>query len=286
MIMSLEEQMVDRWLFSDWSDAEVSNVSQIPLKTGWSPLPMGFLEFFHTFPEAHAIDFSAFDWTIHGDLIDEVIKCRLDQCSRLDDVYQRMVHHRIRQVFQKSVFRLPDGTRYQQAFSGFMKSGWFRTINENSACSFLAICLAYYRAFNSTDVPDVWTMGDDVIMRWNRPHDDLKQLGLQLSTLGLKLKHCKEAFEFAGFEMRGSCLHDARINPLYPDKHQFGIHFVPDDLIVEVSNSYSLIYSLADSSVKELIRPYIAHTTQISEHLASAWARGLLRIGKHIKLAW
>lgn len=288
-MLSLEDQMVDRWLFYDWSEAEVLNVSKIACKTGWAPIPQGYVDFNFAFPSSSiplSIDSSAFDWTIHGDLMDLVLEARLDQCRALNPTYELMVRNRFKQLFSHSVFRLPDGSRFLQNFSGLMKSGWFRTINENSAYSCMLVILAYRRAFASDDIPSLWAMGDDIILDWNRDQRDVELFTQALATLGIVVKQAKVSREFAGFSFEGFTLSSTIVNPLYPVKHQFMLKHVPDELLVETCNSYSLVYALADGKHKNMVNEIVDAHSQIPQHLARTWALGLIRLHSALRFSF
>lgn len=270
MVLSLEDQVVDRWLFYDWHLAELDEVIY-PTKVGWSPIPSGYRDVERTFPHLCLnTDCSSFDWTLPSWVVDLVIELRLSQCRNMTTEYEAAVRNRYREVLGTgAIVRLPDGSRYCQTRPGMMKSGWFRTLSDNSLAQLLIHGLAFYRAFGTLP-PTIWTMGDDVLMNWGK---DLSSEALcdSLRSLGVIAKRAGPEREFAGFKFPGGGV----VEPSYPMKHQFVLASVPPDEFQMVVDGYSLIYALARPSP---LVDYIRRHSKILQPLARAWAKGLSRV--------
>nr|QQM16241.1 putative replicase [Wifsystermes virus] len=271
MVMSLEDQMVDRILFQEWSAVESDNVMSIPGKSGWSPLPFGYRLFDRAFPgKTLATDCSAFDWTVPEWAVAMLMDLRLEMVVP-DDGFERYAHAvraRFRQVLGPDcVIRLPDGQRLSQERYGLMKSGWFRTIAENSAIQVLTHSLAWMRSHPGQYLPNMWTMGDDVVMGWSDLYDQAC-FERALATTGVLVKHGLQVREFAGFRFGRGC-----VSPLYPEKHAFMLRFVPPDMKEQIADSYQLFYSLADRDDRAPLDRVFA-ASRIAPYLAAMWARG------------
>lgn len=284
---------MDRWLFMDWVHTQIDNVMRIPSKTGWSPLPNGFRNYFL---EMHgsglATDCSAFDWTWKPWMVEQVLRCKLNQC-RADPafmaVYKRVVFLRFFQVLgPHAVIRLPNGQAYRQDFHGFMKSGWYLTISLNGDCQVACNALAWVRYWESLKkqvpaFPPIWVMGDDVRLRVPKDFDH----GLfveKLKTTGLVVKEWSQADEFAGFRFGGS-LGNPEIEPLYPDKHKHVLAYTGPDQIRESLVSMSMLYSLSSQEwLSELASEYVPYSKEVFR----SWAYGLpcIRLNPNRLFSW
>lgn len=270
MCVSLEDQMVDRILFQNWTRQEERHVLDIPGKTGWTPVPFGYRKFKSSFTRGVlATDCSAFDWTVPAWVSDLLLELMLDQ-TELSVEQTSVIRNRWNQVLGTGcVVRLPDGSRYRQETRGLMKSGWYRTIATNSDIQFLIHALAFHRAFPRQRCPLVWTMGDDVIMDWppSCSQDDFEK---GLRTTGVLCKRGSARPEFAGFVIEGE-----KVTPMYPEKHRFLLRHVPPTLAEQVATSYSLLYALGDGEESSFIRAHVAPHSAVSPALARSWAHGV-----------
>nr|QRW42888.1 putative replicase [Pafsystermes virus] len=265
-VLSLEDQVVDRYLFSSWSEADLLHVASSPCKAGWSPLPSGFAAFNAAFPgKVLATDCSSFDWTFPEWTAQLLLDLRLQQCMDPPQWYSNAVRARWAQVLRHSVVRLPDGRRFQQQRWGVMKSGWFRTIHENSGAQWLINALAALRA----DIPlgTIWTMGDDVILEWDDSYD-VESFEAQLRQCGILVKRSSHEREFAGFVM-GPGLY---VRPAYRDKHLFALAYVPPSLASEVADAYACYYHLSgDREIATILAPHVT----LTELQRLAWCLGV-----------
>lgn len=263
--------MVDRWLFSDWLDAEISAVSHITSKSGWAPFPEGYKEFRNAFRnEVLATDCRAFDWTFPDWVVLQLYKIRCDQCLNQDAAYFRAVKRRYMEVLgPDAVVRLPSGKRLRQCVYGIMKSGWLRTISDNSAAQFIINVIAWCR-LTGEPFPPFWAMGDDVIMEW-LGKIDVEEFVRILNSLGVVIKSYNYERGFAGFKFEREGGVDY-VTPLYPGKHRFLLNHYGED--PDVILSYSLIYSMARDS--ELTR-YLDRNCKFPRSYLRSWATGLVR---------
>jgi len=272
MVMSLEDQMVDRVLFGTWAEAERDFFS-IPGKTGWVPIPYGYRYFNSVFAgSVLATDCSAFDWTFPEWVATSLLEMRLSMVRGPSDEYVAMATNRWAQVLRYAVIRLPTGERFQQRFWGLMKSGWYRTIAENSSAQVLINLLAWKRAGFAGELPTMWSMGDDVILDWSA-EENVQEFERALSSTGILVKQSLRDREFGGFRFGTNT-----VTPLYHNKHDYALRFVPMTLRSDVATSFVLLYALADSSYTEVVRTHIEPHADISSLIAKQWACGSLKL--------
>lgn len=270
MALSLEDQVVDRLIFSPWSDAEQLDPFQVPGKTGWVPIPFGYRKFNSTFVEVLATDCSSFDWTVPP-WAALMVRTLMLQQGTFSERFKTIFTRRFSQVLgPEAVVRLPDGMRLQQTSYGLMKSGWFRTIGTNSDIQFLIHTLAWIRS-HSTALPPMWTLGDDVAIGWSTTRYDQAAFERALATTGIRVKHGKLAREFGGFKMHGSS-----VEPLYPDKHLFLLKHVSPYMATQVADAYMLVYALDNSPHAEYVRTKLAPHATVSPARARLWAHGVV----------
>uniref|UniRef100_A0AAT9JH82 RNA-dependent RNA polymerase n=1 Tax=Prorhinotermes simplex sobeli-like virus 1 TaxID=3133517 RepID=A0AAT9JH82_9VIRU len=274
MVISLEDQMVDRLLFHHWSETELRNCLKIPGKTGWTPIPFGYRVFNQELPRDWlATDCSSFDWTFPSWLPNALLRLRKDLSPPQSKDYWDKVYARYSQVLERAVVRLPTGERFIQIGTGLMKSGWFRTISENSAAQVLINLLAWLRAgFEMQDFPRIWTMGDDVILA---PvySDEVQELENALATTGIVVKQSTDAPEFGGFRISGS-----RVDPLYPDKHDFMLRYVEPRFAAETARAFTMLYALSQVEYANTVAEKIEPHSDVPRRLAAAWAHGVLSL--------
>lgn len=268
MVLSLEDQMVDRIIFGGWVEDELLRVMDLPSKAGWSPLPFGFSQLNRAFPDqVLATDCSSFDWTVPEWVISTYIRVKLAQCE-FDPAWHAAIVNRLRQVLGDAVIRLPGGERYQQALPGIMKSGWFLTISANSSFQFLINVLAWLRSHPRRPFPLIWTMGDDVLLEWK---DSFSQEAFEqaLSSTGIVVKRGSRNREFGGFHF----LKDS-VEPAYPAKHRFMLEHLSEDLAEVVCTSYMCLYSLAESEFASWVKHVVAGRSRVNPAQAKRWAFG------------
>lgn len=271
---------MDRWLFMDWVETQLQHCMEIPSKTGWSPLPNGFRDFMLHFSgkDTIATDCSAFDWTWKAWMVEEVLRCKLQQCRSPDksqlETYRWMVFLRFSQVLgTHATVRLPDGQAYRQDFWGFMKSGWYLTISLNGDCQVVCNALAWIRLHKGRPppFPNIWVMGDDVIMETPKGLD-LVDYVEKLSTTGLVIKEWSVKKEFAGFGFAGSLMRP-EVQPLYPQKHKYLLAYTGPDQIRESLVQMNMLYSLSKERdwLDQVSEEYVPY----SDAVFRAWAFGL-----------
>lgn len=267
--LAVEDQILDRWLFQEWHEAELEMVSKCATKNGWSALPEGFRDVRLAFPdEVLNTDASSFDWTVPAWAVDELIELRLSQVRNATAAYTNMVRNRYDEVLgDRCVVRLPDGNRYRQNRRGFMKSGWLRTLSDNSALQLMIHGLAYKRAYGE-EPGRIWVMGDDILMQW-RPGQDQRSLEVELSRLGLMVKRAGPERHFAGFEFEGDY-----VTPLYPLRHMMTVNRCPESDRQLLVDALALIYSKSKDSV---MKRWLDSNASMAPCYYHAWAEGLIR---------
>lgn len=274
-VMSLVDQVVDRVLFGSWQQTEIVRCMSHPGKAGWTPMPVGYYSLLATFPEnVLATDCSAFDWTFPSWLVSVIFQSRVDRMKSSSETFVNAAWARWLEVLGRDcVMRLPDGSRYAQTELGIMKSGWLLTISVNSEAQDKLSLLAYKRAYGSADMPELWSMGDDVLMAWD--DKDPSPFQEALGTTGILTKFAVHSREFAGFSFIRTALGPV-VNPLYPAKHAFILRHVAREDLTEVLSAYGCLYALADKVesawVLDLVRAYGRWPMPVYR----AWAVGLL----------
>lgn len=274
-ILSLVDQMVDRILFHAMFEMDKETAMSRAGKTGWTPMPHGFNDLLESFPDSVlATDCSAFDWTFPEWLPEMITQARLEQFESYSPEFERAFKRRIAEVLgPRCTLRLPNGRRYRQQRYGIMKSGWLGTISVNSDAQDMITSLAWKRAFpESGQPPLLWSMGDDVIMRWNDKFDSTALVS-EIRRLGILSKFAVQSREFSGFNIYRSPQGPV-VNPLYPNKHRYQLAHVPVEQLEEVLTSYGLVYALSDQ--REWIEPYVRQYSRITRSVELAWAHGLL----------
>lgn len=265
---SLEDQMVDRILMTTWADHE--HHFKVPGKTGWSPLPNGYRYFEGCFPEGKpvlATDCSSFDWTFPEWIPPLLLELRKLCMHSSDSVYELMLERRWDAVLRDAVIRLPDGRRFRQSRYGVMKSGWFRTIAENSSAQLAINALAWVRS-HDVPFPPMWSMGDDVIIAWDDDYD-VNEFETALATTGIIVKQSSREREFAGFRFGGG-----KVTPLYPSKHRFLLAHCNPELAEDVATAYTVLYALSEEEAAQQVLPFVTPYSRTNPRAAELWARG------------
>lgn len=251
--MSLVDQMVDKVLFKPWIDVELDHVAESVCKTGWSPLPGGYRylrRVFHDRVMPVAVDKTAWDWTMCGDMAELYLTAKFAQCEDLTDDYVRACRVRFREVLMEAQIRLPNGDVYLQRGCGLMKSGWLLTLSLNSAAQFFQHTIAWNRWQRFAEAPpDMWAMGDDMLFKIDGQEtpegkriealEDLHGYMMELSKTGCVVKHMEQVRDFAGYNFDNEYP-----VPLYQDKHKFILSYVRQDREQTTLLSYFLLYAL------------------------------------------
>lgn len=261
--LSLEDQVIDQMLFGNMIDSEVRNFPHISSKVGWSPIPEGFLAFNEVFQgDVSSLDKSAWDWTMPEWVVRMYFNYRFDDKPLW---FRQLAWSRFMEVVGPNcVLRLPDGSRVQQEFLGFMKSGWLLTIGMNSFAQVAQLHLAALRF--GVETPLMWAVGDDAVVRGRLSDGFLDSL----RTTGCLLKHSKYSPEFMGMKITSK-----GVQPLYKDKHVFNLSYIPEYKLREVATCLCAIYALAEDRdhLKNLIDYSLFSWSQLR-----LWALGLLQL--------
>lgn len=279
--LSLVDQVVDRMLFIPWLDAELQNVDKVTSKAGWSPLPCGFRDLIRRFPEAIAVDKTAWDWTMPDWCVRMYFRVKCHQMNVRNPLYMGVCRLRFEQVLGSLCrVRMPDGLNLRQKGLGIMKSGWLMTLSMNSAAQMFQHSLAMIRLTQECryeDLPNlgIWAMGDDVIMDVPPPYYDINDFcyyyNVYLETTGCVVKHVYANREFSGFMF----LSMNNVTPLYGEKHKFLLKYLKPADEQDTLMSYALLYSKTPNSWFEAFHGFIEVPIQ---ELAENWADGLIKL--------
>lgn len=269
-VFSLVDNMVDRMLFYPMVHKEINNHMQVPCKSGWTPMPMGFAALQRDFPDdVLATDCSAFDWTFPSWLVNPLLNSRLEHMTFLGPDYVAAARARWKEVLGTNcVIRLPDGTRLRQRVQGLMKSGWLLTISVNSQAQEFITRAAWNRC-REDEFPAFWAMGDDVLMGW--PSGSPDDLVAEIRKLGILTKMATNRREFAGFYFGER----TSVEPLYPAKHKFLLGHCSIEQLAEMCSSYGLLYALSETTPAWAHR-YITMYGRWTRRACRAWALGTM----------
>lgn len=275
--VGLVDQLVDRILFSPWIVLENNNPQDVTSKSGWAPIPVGYQKMLKDFPSnlATAVDKRCWDWTMPAWVIHGYVEVKRWQCAtKWTDRYEQLVWARLLHILgPRTRIRLFDGTEFIQDYWGLMKSGWLCTLSMNGMAQALQHALAWFRMGNRDQPPLIWTMGDDTLTRMHA--DEHAEYLAQLKTTGCIVKLIENTRDFSGFRVIGATVSDAKVIPLYPNKHQYMIKHCLPESEVEIFDSMSLIYSLAGRC---WLDDYITRTIVIRSPYLAAWAKGLHKL--------
>lgn len=265
--LSLEDQMVDRWLFLSWISAEIRAYDKVSSKTGWSAIPAGYRLYERTFRgKVLTTDASSWDWFFPPWLFHWIWEAKKGLLVDPSEDYLRAVEMRMRELYgDRCLVRLPTGQLLRQLDWGIMKSGSLLTLSHNSAGEFGVYSCAY-RQLGLT-MGELWCMGDDTELEMlGETEDEIKQVMDVVSSYGVKVKHYSHEREFAGFQFP----REGVVRPAYEAKHKFLLNSSenPQELI----DSYALLYALSDTDFSQWIRDRQSYAPS----LIRAWARGLI----------
>lgn len=135
-------------------------------------------------------------------------------------------------AYYHSVLLFSNGLVLRQLFPGFMKSGLFSTISDNSLSMVLMHCLACYRA--GLNIGSVWATGDDVL----QTHISDTYVDM-LESLGCKVKEWEEGLVFMGTDFNNDP------EPCYFSKHVVN-YWCQEHYRQEALDSYLRLYAYSD----------------------------------------
>lgn len=272
--LAVEDQIIDRMLFSQWFEGEIANLDRVTSKTGWGPLPGGYLAIQQVFPESEsiAVDKTAWDWTLPDWVVLVYLVLKITQTGGLTETFVRIVLARFAEVVGPlAVLRTPEGRRFRQLFWGFMKSGWLLTLSLNSVGQISQHLLAWLRLRRDDPPPLVWAMGDDKLMRWLCSLEELEAYVRELSQTGCLVKHALRRREFAGFLFEGN-----RVEPLYAGKHKYIVAMSKEEELPQLLVSYACLYALSGPSWFDELKEEVAQYVSLST--VKLWAMGLVEM--------
>lgn len=243
--ISVIDQIIDHLLFDTMNDLLVENWPVLPSKVGYSHLLGGW----KTIPlqKWMATDKSGWDWTVRPWLLQLVLQCRKELCTKGKnfDRWCELADYRYSQLYSHPEFILSNGHIYKQRVPGVLKSGSVNTITDNSIMQYLL----HVRVQLEMNIPitPIYAMGDDVLqIGFPEFRSYLERIG-QFCII----KQAAQSNEFAGFEFK-----DGYIEPLYKGKHAFVLRHVDPKILESLALSYSILYhrSKMGPFIKDLFR--------------------------------
>lgn len=248
--VSLEDNFIDRLLFSTIFNKFLKNFIKTGLCVGYSPLKGGHFLINLMFPQHKPtlmIDKKAFDWTVHVQLLHLVKEFLVGLFINPPMWWLDMVNARFEHLFENPEFVFSDGTRLKQPVKGVMKSGCYLTTLINSILQILLHYIACMRC-GKKPTDDILSLGDDTVQELM---DFLEQYLDALRSLGVIPKHYTSNFpSFAGFDYKYFSF-----TPEYRQKHLFALLHLEQDKEIAGStlSSYLVIY-WNDPPMKSYIR--------------------------------
>jgi len=180
--VGIDDQIIDRMVYSVQNNSEIDEWSTIPSKPGIGLDDTGLRLMTSTFTRMfessrsdgrsgrlQSTDISGWDWSVQGWEIelDAEVRRRLADAPR-GSLFDFLTRYRAYCISHK-VFCLPDGTLVAQTGSGIQASGWYCTSSTNSrmrvAARLAAMLMssAYKYTHKEDELMNVVAMGDDAV---------------------------------------------------------------------------------------------------------------------------
>lgn len=237
--VSLVDTMVDRVIFGRLVRRVVSTVGSNPIMIGWSPVATGGSSYprvvFGGKP-VRALDKTAWDWTVRGDLLLRLKKLLKRLMLFLPSDLDELIDRRWEALFRDALFCFGDRVQWRQPGWGVMKSGCYLTILLNSVGQLLLHVQACMNLGLSWRVKCM-VMGDDMTVEDFEGFEDYL---MEIRRMGYLVKDSlpSDVVEFCGFQFIGY----AAI-PTYWRKHVYTIAHQAPQVLVETLDSYQLNYA-------------------------------------------
>lgn len=178
----------------------------------------------------HSRDISGWDVNAPGWALSFVRAFRARMAKQSSGSWNVVAKSMYSQAFRHACLLFSDGTVMQQQYRGFMKSGLFNTISDNS----LAMVVMHFIASIRSGLPvgSVWATGDDVLQSFIS--DDYIR---ELQRLGCKVKCVEPVENFMGtvFKKNGP-------QPAYFSKHVVNFALAKQEVRAETLDSYLRLY--------------------------------------------
>nr|QHA33876.1 RdRp [Atrato Sobemo-like virus 4] len=229
---SLPVQMVWRMLFHEQNLALNECSSEIPSKHGYVHCYGGWRQFLAEAKTAgmkYSRDISGWDVGAPGYIFRIVGKMR-QRWKGVTASWITVQERMYRDAYEESNLIFSNGIVVKQEFSGFMKSGLFNTISDNSISMVGIHALACLRA--SIPIGSIFATGDDVLQS-TISDNYLDELG----KLGCRVKEVLYHIEFMGVNYSSG-----KPEPMYIQKHLFNVA-LKTDVLEELLDSYCRLYS-------------------------------------------
>jgi hypothetical protein len=222
---SLAVQMVWRMCFGDLNKSLCDKALCIPSCHGVT-LRAGDCKVFRRFIVDRGLricrDIQGWDVNSPGWVFDVALELRERLTDGATDEWRRIATALYADAYSSAVIRFSNGFVYQQEFSGFMKSGLYSTISDNS----FAMTALHIAACHQVGDPFGYfiAVGDDTMQSFIS-----EEYLAALEKLGCRNKEVEYGFKFIGRDFEGS-----GPVPLYVKKHLFALptkrEYVPDVL--------------------------------------------------------
>ncbi|QKI29245.1 hypothetical protein 2 [Cycas revoluta sobemo-like virus] len=229
---SLPVQMAWKMFFQEQNDWLNMQAGEIPSAHGWVFCYGGWRRFkalCNSKGIKYSRDISSWDINAPG-WVFEVVKA-----LREGDIRHKSIDWLYADAFQNSKIITSTGHVYQQQFSGFMKSGLFVTISDNSLAMVALHILASLRS--GQKIGHIYATGDDVV----QSHVSDRYLD-ELESLGVVVKEISSELNFMGNDLT------KEPEPMYFGKHIVNFTMKPK-YIAEVLDAYCRMYAYSKRQV-------------------------------------
>lgn len=247
--VALVDQVIDHMLH-DQLNAEIMKKRHFHgVMPGWSFQTGGWREIP---PHWAGKDRSAWDWTVPGWLLKDVLSLRegmvLEGPHR--ERWVKIARYRFSQLYVEPVFQLTNGLRFRQKVPGLQKSGCVNTIMDNSIMQLVLHILVSRRLGRSAG--PMFAMGDDTF----QPVEDLDDA--YVAELA-KFSILKETVigEFCGMHY-----HYDSVEPAYWAKHLATLRVMDEEVLKQAAASYQCNYfhSRRFNRIREI---FASHSTSL-----------------------
>ncbi|APG75800.1 hypothetical protein 2 [Hubei sobemo-like virus 40] len=238
---SLPVQIVWQMVFGNIEDALLQQTGRTPSAYGLVYGAGGWKRFRDMLVQRKVnlcVDKSGWDMNSPGWVYELCLELRKRLCTDLTPAAERVMDMLYRDAYQSSKLIFGDGTILEQQFSGFMKSGLFVTISDNSFSQYFLHVLACLRL--RIPLGTFYATGDDTIQ--SLPPNVEEYLD-HLEYAGCEVKEYMNGYQFMGFELK-----DYGPHPIYLGKHFWNLLHQEDENLEQTIDSYLLNYCKVDEA--------------------------------------
>jgi hypothetical protein len=231
---SLAVQVVWRMCFRIQNQLLNSMASQIPSKHGIVFCYGGWRDFLADLERkgiCYYRDITGWDVNSPGWVFQAIEQLRGRLARGVSHTWKDMVHSLYEDAYASSKMQLSNGTVYEQQFRGFMKSGLYNTITDNSLAMLFMHLVASRRS--GLNPGHLYATGDDTLQSTMSD-----QYISSLERLGCKVKMVEKGKEFMGLSFD-----EGEPKPIYLRKNMYSIITKPREVVEQCLDAYLRLYA-------------------------------------------